>query len=121
MDAFWFLSLGGLLFGIIIWNLGSRWANRKEDIIEILPNKPTGPPPIPPPVPKVYGTVNPIYALTSVDPLTKDQAEKMQKELENHFFSNLARPHHKIPILELPKRKDEKYEPKENPKRKITY
>lgn len=130
MDIWFYIST--FIFVIGATHIIYRWINSKEkepSFIDQLPDKPIILPPPPPPIPKVYGTVNPNYdinnyIISTVKKLTKDQAENMQRELENHLFSNLARPHHKIPILEpfgLPKRKEENHEPIEEPKRKITY
>lgn len=149
METFFFF-LGVLIFSIAATHIVYRWTNPKEkepSFIDQLPNKPIILPP-PPPVSitivgggggaggsgKAYGTNgivpityghDTIYSINGTsEKLTIDQVKKMQKELENHLFSNLARPHHKIPILEpfgLPKRKEENHEPIEEPKRKITY
>jgi hypothetical protein len=126
----WF-AISTFIFAIGLTQIIYRWLHPKEKA-EAIPDKPNFPPPIPPPpppIPKVYGTTIPNYninnyIISTVKELTRDEMEKMQKELENHLFSNLARPHHKIPILEpfgLPKRKEENHEPIKEPKRKITY
>lgn len=139
----WFY-IGTFVFVIGLTHVVYRFMNPKEDD-NIYPNLPLILPPAPPPIPRAYGTVNILSAggggknpqeLKSATgtngrdhttyTISTDELIKVQEDLGNTInplFLNLAgvNSHHKIPILESSKRKEEKHEPKEKPTRKITY